>query len=97
MREQFRGLKCSRECALIDLEVTANFNCQQLNTERLKVFDRTGLAYTSPVRFVVCCLLVKGAENDGFKIEVDVLFPYVQKMVTNNSQGHFCYDTFFRP
>lgn len=50
MREQFRGLKCSRECALIDLEVTANFNCQQLNTGRLKVFDRTGLAYTSPVR-----------------------------------------------
>lgn len=44
----------------------------------------------------MCCLLVKGAENDGFKIEVDVLFPYVQKMVTNNSQGHFCYDTFFQ-
>lgn len=50
MRKQFGGLKCSRECALIDLEVTANFNCQQLYTERLKVFDRTGLAYTSPVR-----------------------------------------------
>lgn len=24
--------------------------------------------------------LVKSAENDGFKIEVDVLFPYVQKL-----------------